>query len=486
MNDQNIVGGDTPIYIYNSLSGEKEVLKSREPDKINIYVCGMTVYDYCHLGHARVLVVFDMVVRYLRSIGIGVKYVRNITDIDDKIIARATETNSSEKDLTEKFIRAMHEDETLLNVQPPDKEPRATNFINEIINLIDKLERTGYAYQGKDGDVYFRVRKFNGYGKLSKRSVDDLESGARVSVTEAKDDPLDFALWKTRKSGEPFWDSPWGPGRPGWHIECSAMSMSCLGESFDIHAGGMDLKFPHHENEIAQSEAATGKKLVNYWMHNGHVEIDSEKMAKSMGNFFTIREIISRDSSSRRMGEVIRFMILTSHYRSPLNFSEGALLKARASLTRLYRVLDKIDDFDIRDQPTYKSEYCRAFHSSMADDFNTVEAISILFSLAKEINRLWDNNQREEALVLGRQLSLLGGILGLLYQGPRSFLTGLDEADESGHSIDVLWIEKRVNERLAARRDGDWEEADHIREELQNLGVVLEDKSDGTTLWRID
>ena len=486
MNDQNIVGGDTPIYIYNSLSGEKEALKSREPDKINIYVCGMTVYDYCHLGHARVLVVFDMVVRYLRSIGIGVKYVRNITDIDDKIIARATETNSSEKELTEKFIRAMHEDETLLNVQPPDKEPRATNFIDEIINLIDKLERTGYAYQGKDGDVYFRVRKFNGYGKLSKRSVDDLESGARVSVTETKDDPLDFALWKTRKSGEPFWDSPWGPGRPGWHIECSAMSMSCLGESFDIHAGGMDLKFPHHENEIAQSEAATGKQFVNYWMHNGHVEIDSEKMAKSIGNFFTIREIISRDSSSRRMGEVIRFMILTSHYRSPLNFSEGALLKARASLTRLYRVLDKIDNFDIRDQPMYKSKYCKAFHSAMADDFNTVEAISILFGLAKEINRLWDNNQREEALVLGRQLSLLGGILGLLYQGPRSFLTGLDEADESGHSIDVLWIEKRVNERLAARRDGDWEEADHIREELQNLGVVLEDKSDGTTLWRID
>ena len=325
MKNLNTIGGDFPVHIYNSLSGRKELLRSIVPEKISLYVCGMTVYDYCHIGHARVLVVFDVFVRYLRSLGVEVDYVRNITDVDDKIIARAQELGLKEEKITERFIRAMHEDEKVLNVIRPDAEPRATMYMEQIIELIEKLVELGYAYQGEQGDVYFRIRKFKDYGHLSKRTLDQLFSGSRIEINEDKDDPLDFVLWKTYKKDEPFWESPWGPGRPGWHIECSAMSMSCLGEQFDIHAGGMDLKFPHHENEIAQSEASTGRKFVNYWMHNGYVQNDEEKMSKSLGNFFSIREILNRDFSQARMGEVIRFMMLTSHYRSPLNFSPKAI-----------------------------------------------------------------------------------------------------------------------------------------------------------------
>jgi len=484
MNTRHIIGGQNPLYIYNSLSGRKEVLKSLKKDSISIYVCGMTVYDYCHLGHARVLVVFDTVVRYLRSLGIAVRYIRNITDIDDKIIARAKETSEPEEELTERFIQAMHEDEALINVKSPDQEPRATKFVGEIIELIDKLEQLGYAYQGNDGDVYFRVRSFSDYGKLSKRSIDQLKSGERVHLTERKEDPLDFALWKSRKKGEPFWNSPWGPGRPGWHIECSAMSMQCLGETFDIHAGGLDLKFPHHENEIAQSESVTGKQFVNYWMHNGYVEIDQEKMSKSTGNFHTIRDILSQDASPKRMGEIVRFMILASHYRSPLNFSEDTLANARASLTRFYRCLANVENGHSKYQFSDENKYDADFHAAMKDDFNTADAISILFNLVREINRLWDSGQTERAGKMGQQLLSLGNILGLLYQSPRFFLTGLSDFPAASGSKEIERIEQRVNDRLVARREGNWGQADQIRMELRDQGVVLEDKEDGTTVWR--
>ena len=360
MKDQNIIGIDSPVRIYNSLSRQKEVFRSQVAGKVNMYVCGMTVYDYCHLGHARVLVVFDSVVRYFRSLGVAVRYVRNITDIDDKIIARGQESGETFQELTDRFIKAMHDDEQMINILPPDEEPRATRFIDEIVDLIRRLEDSGYAYRGTNGDVYYRVRKFENYGRLSGHSLDQLESGARVEPDEAKEDPLDFVLWKAMKPGEPYWESPWGRGRPGWHVECSAMSMKCLGDSFDIHAGGIDLQFPHHENEIAQSEAATGVPFVNYWMHNGYVQVDREKMSKSLGNFFTIREILARDSSPHRMGEIVRFMLLASHYRSPLNFSINSLDNAQASLTRLYLALDKVGVCIAKNDAWQESEYWKA------------------------------------------------------------------------------------------------------------------------------
>ena len=345
------------IQIYNSLSRDKELFAPKEPGKVGIYVCGMTVYDFCHIGHARVLVVFDMVVRVLRAKGFDVKYIRNITDIDDKIIARATEIGEPFDVLTERFISAMHEDETALNVIPPDEEPRATGHITEIISMIETLQSRDLAYQGKNGDVFFRVRQFPGYGLLSGRSIDELLSGARVDKDVAKDDPLDFVLWKVAKAGEPAWPSPWGDGRPGWHIECSAMSTACLGDSFDIHGGGMDLRFPHHENEIAQTEGATGKKFVNVWMHNGFVQIDHEKMSKSLGNFFTIREILKNDQNPERAGEVVRFLMLLSHYRSPLNFSDGGLDQARSGLERLYLALQKSTTGDLPATPPVNDHF---------------------------------------------------------------------------------------------------------------------------------
>jgi cysteinyl-tRNA synthetase len=486
MKDQNIIGFDSPVRIYNSLSRQKEVFRSRMAGKVNIYVCGMTVYDYCHLGHARVLVVFDSVVRYFRSLGIVVRYVRNITDIDDKIIARMQENGEIFEDLTERFIDAMHDDEQMINVLPPDEEPRATRFMDEIVELIRRLEDDGYAYLGINGDVYYRVRKFENYGKLSGHSLDQLQSGARVEPDEAKQDPLDFVLWKAWKPGEPYWESPWGRGRPGWHIECSAMSMKCLGDSFDIHAGGMDLKFPHHENEIAQSEAATGAPFVNYWMHNGYVQVDREKMSKSIGNFFTIREILGRDSNPQRMGEIVRFMILASHYRSPLNLLENSLGNAKASLTRLYLALDKIGVCSSKNDSWKESGYWKSFHEAMADDFNTPDAISVLFNLARELNRLADSGQIEGARKLGGQLIDLAGTLGLLYQNPKTFLRGLGDQEESTSFLKTEWIEQQIHERSTAREQGNWKRADQIRDDLSAQGVVLEDGSDGTTSWRIE
>ena len=486
MKDQNIIGIDSPVRIYNSLSRQKEVFRSQVAGKVNMYVCGMTVYDYCHLGHARVLVVFDSVVRYFRSLGVAVRYVRNITDIDDKIIARGQESGETFQELTDRFIKAMHDDEQMINILPPDEEPRATRFIDEIVDLIRRLEDSGYAYRGTNGDVYYRVRKFENYGRLSGHSLDQLESGARVEPDEAKEDPLDFVLWKAMKPGEPYWESPWGRGRPGWHVECSAMSMKCLGDSFDIHAGGIDLQFPHHENEIAQSEAATGVPFVNYWMHNGYVQVDREKMSKSLGNFFTIREILARDSSPHRMGEIVRFMLLASHYRSPLNFSINSLDNAQASLTRLYLALDKVGVCIAKNDAWQESEYWKAFHAAMADDFNTPDAISVLFNLARELNRMADRGQVGYARELCGQLIALAGILGLLYQDPETFLKGLGNTEEPASLLKKEWIEQQIHERSIAREQGDWKRADQIRVGLSAQGVVLEDRSDGTTSWRLE
>ena len=486
MKDQNIIGIDSPVRIYNSLSRQKEVFRSQVAGKVNMYVCGMTVYDYCHLGHARVLVVFDSVVRYFRSLGVAVRYVRNITDIDDKIIARSQESGETFQELTDRFIKAMHDDEQMINILPPDEEPRATRFIDEIVDLIRRLEDSGYAYRGTNGDVYYRVRKFENYGRLSGHSLDQLESGARVEPDEAKEDPLDFVLWKAMKPGEPYWESPWGRGRPGWHVECSAMSMKCLGDSFDIHAGGIDLQFPHHENEIAQSEAATGVPFVNYWMHNGYVQVDREKMSKSLGNFFTIREILARDSSPHRMGEIVRFMLLASHYRSPLNFSINSLDNAQASLTRLYLALDKVGVCIAKNDAWQESEYWKAFHAAMADDFNTPDAISVLFNLARELNRMADRGQVGYARELCGQLIALAGILGLLYQDPETFLKGLGNTEEPASLLKKEWIEQQIHERSIAREQGDWKRADQIRVGLSDQGVVLEDRSDGTTSWRLE
>ena len=484
MKDQNIIGIGSPVRIYNSLSRKKEVFRTRVAGKVNMYVCGMTVYDYCHLGHARVLVVFDSVVRYFRSLGVAVRYVRNITDIDDKIIARGQESGETFQELTDRFIKAMHDDEQMINILPPDEEPRATCFVDEIVELIRRLEDAGYAYRGTNGDVYYRVRKFENYGRLSGHSLDQLESGARVEPDEAKQDPLDFVLWKAWKPGEPYWESPWGRGRPGWHIECSAMSMKCLGDSFDIHAGGIDLQFPHHENEIAQSEAATGAPFVNYWMHNGYVQVDREKMSKSLGNFFTIREILERDSSPQRMGEIVRFMILASHYRSPLNFSENSLDNAQASLTRLYLAVNKVGVCIAKNDAWQESDYWKSFHAAMADDFNTPDAISVLFNLARELNRMADSGQVEHARELCGQLITLAGVLGLLYQDPETFLKGLSDSEEPASLLKAEWIEQQIHERSVARDQGDWKRADQIRRDLSDRGVVLEDRSDGTTSWR--
>jgi cysteinyl-tRNA synthetase len=486
MKDENTIGINSPVQIYNSLSRQKEVFRARVSGSVGIYVCGMTVYDYCHLGHARVLVVFDSLVRYFRSLGVSVRYVRNITDIDDKIIARAQEKGETYQEVTDRFIREMHADEELINVMPPDEEPRATLFIDEIIDLISRLEKSDYAYCSGSGDVFYRVRKFDNYGQLSGRSLDWLASRSRVEADESKEYPLDFVLWKKSKPGEPYWESPWGRGRPGWHIECSAMSMNCLGESFDIHAGGMDLLFPHHENEIAQSEAATGVRFVNYWMHNGYVQVDKEKMSKSVGNFFTIREILTRDPSPHRMGEVVRLMILMSHYRSPLNFSEVTLNDARATLRRLYRTLDEVGASPGKNGPDQASKYWKSFHNSMADDFNTREAIKVLFDLAREAKQMADNGRAEYGQELCRQLIDLGGVLGLLYQDPATFLKGVDKAEQLDNIPGVESIEKQVHERTIAREEGDWKRADQIRVELSDQGVVLEDKSDGTTSWRLE
>ncbi|KQT42671.1 cysteine--tRNA ligase [Methylophilus sp. Leaf459] len=422
----------------------------------------MTVYDFCHLGHARVMVVFDMVARWLRASGYEVTYVRNITDIDDKIIKRANENNESIQSLTQRFITAMDEDSAKLGIIRPDIEPRATEHVQGMLDMISKLIEKGFAYQANNGDVFYKVRSFNDYGKLSGKTLDDLRAGERVDVDGHKQDPLDFVLWKSAKQGEPFWESPWGNGRPGWHIECSAMSAELLGEHFDIHGGGQDLQFPHHENEIAQSEATHGCTMANYWMHNGFVRVDDEKMSKSLGNFFTIREVLEKYDP-----EVVRFFILRAHYRSPLNYSDKHLDDAKASLTRLYTALRGVNVPD--SEIDWQQPQAAKFKSAMDDDFNTPEAIAILFELANDLNK--DKSQQTAAL-----LKQLASIVGLLQRDPEAFMQGEDLGGE-------LDIDNLITARIAAKKGKDFAEADRIRKLLSDAGIVVEDTAQGTT-WR--
>ena len=458
------------LSIYNTLSRTKEVFTPIEPGKVRMYVCGMTVYDFCHLGHARVMVVFDMVTRWLRASGLDVTYVRNITDIDDKIIRRAAENGEPIRALTDRFIAAMNEDAAALGVLPPDHEPRATDYVPHMQSLIARLEQKGLAYVAANRDVCYAVRKFEAYGKLSGKSVDELRAGERVDVAQGKNDPLDFVLWKHVKAEEPGevkWDSPWGAGRPGWHIECSAMSSALLGQHFDIHGGGMDLQFPHHENEIAQSEGAHDHAFVNYWMHNGFVRIDDEKMSKSLGNFFTIREVLQKYDA-----EVVRFFILRAHYRSALNYSDVHLEDARSALTRLYTALKSVP-IEGEASVDWDEAHGRRFRAAMNDDFNTAEAVAVLFELANEVNR-------SASPGLARQLKALGAVLGLLERDPVVFLqAGLPTAA----GLDGAAIEARIALRDAAKKARDYAEADRIRAELTAAGVALEDGPAGTS-WR--
>ena len=458
------------LKIYNTLTRKKEPFQPRVAGKVGMYVCGMTVYDYCHIGHARVMVVFDTVARYFRHSGYELTYVRNITDIDDKIIQRALENGEDYGKLTERFIAAMHEDERALAVLPPDLEPRATQSIADIVAMINTLVDKGLAYVGSSGDVFYAVSKFKDYGRLSGKNLDDLQAGERVDVDLAKRNPMDFVLWKMAKANEPAWASPWGLGRPGWHIECSAMSTCCLGNHFDIHGGGMDLQFPHHENEIAQSEGATGEKFVNLWMHNGFVRVDDEKMSKSLGNFFTVREVLNQYKP-----EIIRFFILSSHYRSPLNYSDEQLNDAKAALTRLYTALRGVQVVADAVDEAYKAR----FEQAMDDDFNTPVALSVLFDLARELNTAKKEHKSEKEVELASSLKFLGGLLGILQDDADAFLKGSAES-ASGD----LEIERQIQARLDAKKAKDWALADKIRDDLKGQGVILEDSPDGTTSWR--
>jgi cysteinyl-tRNA synthetase len=482
------------IRIHNSLSGQKEELKPITPGTLRMYVCGLTVYDYVHIGHARMLLVFDVISRYLRHSGYRLTYVRNITDIDDKIIRRAAENGESITTFTQRFIDAMHEDGERLGLARPDHEPRATEYLPQIIKMVSQLIAADYAYVAANGDVMYSVARFADYGKLSGKRLADLRAGARVEVDESKRDPLDFVLWKHAKPGEPAWDSPWGKGRPGWHIECSAMSTALLGTHFDLHGGGLDLKFPHHENEIAQSCAATGDTFVNVWMHNGFVNLNEEKMSKSLGNFFTLREVLP----TLRHPEVLRYFVLSSHYRGPVNYSLDQLEQADAALGRLYTAL--------RDVPTMASaasEHTTRFRESMDDDFNTPEALAVLQTLAREVNSAKAAGDSAHAAALAGELAALGRVLGLFAVTPAQWFrlakpaatermatdtgevksTGGDPASGAVSMSDAE-VERRIEQRAAARRARNWAESDRIRDELAALGIILEDKPGGATAWR--
>ncbi|WP_025820073.1 cysteine--tRNA ligase [Shewanella marina] len=456
------------LKIYNSISRQKEEFKPIEPGKIGMYVCGVTIYDLCHIGHGRTFVSFDMIVRYLRYVGYEVNFQRNITDVDDKIIKRANENNESCEALTERLIGEMHHDFDSLNMIRPDFEPRATLHIQEIIDMVILLIERGHAYVAADGDVLFSVSSFPEYGKLSGQNIEQLQAGARVEVDENKRDPMDFVLWKMSKPGEPTWESPWGLGRPGWHIECSAMNSKHLGIHFDIHGGGSDLQFPHHENEIAQSCCAHDTPYVNYWMHTGMVMVDKEKMSKSLGNFFTIRDVLEHYDP-----ETVRYFLLSGHYRSQLNYSEDNLKQARAALERMYTC---IKGLDLTVAPADATKYIEQFKAAMDDDFNTPEAYSVLFEMVREINRL-KTTDMAAASALGVSLKQLTDVLGLLSQTPEAFLQGQGSDDE------VAEIEALIVERNRARVEKDWAAADVARDRLNELGVVLEDGANGTT-WR--
>jgi cysteinyl-tRNA synthetase len=457
------------LKIYNTLAREKQVFVPIEPGKAGMYVCGMTVYDYCHIGHARMMMAFDVIYRWLKTSGYQVTYVRNITDIEDKIIKRAVENNESIHSLVSRFTQYMNEDTAALGILPADVVPYATQYVPQMLAIIEQLEQKDLAYKADDGDVNFAVRNFPGYGKLSGKSLDDLRAGERVDVNIGKRDPLDFVLWKASKESEPDevkWPSKWGSGRPGWHIECSAMSCATLGEKFDIHGGGMDLQFPHHENEIAQSEGALGHHNVNYWIHNGFVRVDNEKMSKSLGNFFTIRDVLKKFDA-----EVVRFFILRAHYRSPLNYADVHLDDAKAALTRLYTALA---DIDLGSEPLavdWNEAHGKRFAEAMDDDFNTPLAVAVLFDLATEINKSKD-------LVLARQYKALAGVIGLLERPAQEFLqAGAGDAGD-------LDIDGLIAARIAAKKARNFAESDKIRADLLAAGIVLEDKPDGTTNWR--
>ena len=481
------------IRIHNSMTGEKQLLQPIAPGQVRMYVCGMTVYDYIHLGHARMLTVFDMVSRYLRYRGYQVTYVRNITDIDDKIIKRAAENSEPITAVTGRFIQAMDEDAAQLGLLRPDFEPRATQYLPQIIAMIGRLIERGYAYVAEDGDVLYAVAKFDGYGKLSGKRLADLRAGARVEVDAAKRDPLDFVLWKRAKPGEPWWDSPWGAGRPGWHIECSAMSISLLGTNFDIHGGGMDLKFPHHENEIAQSCGATGDRFANLWMHNGFVNIDNEKMSKSLGNFFTVRDILPQ----LRHPEVLRYFLLSSHYRGPINYSLEQLEQADAALGRMYTALR-----DLPAAAATETQYTARWREVMDDDFNTPEAIAVLQTMTREMNSAKAAGEYDKAAKLAAELRSLAGVLGLLQLDTedwarRSSKVGAATSQEGGApalaagttggmggALSDAEIDTLVGARNAARKAKNWAESDRIRDQLARAGVILEDKAGGTSRWR--
>jgi cysteinyl-tRNA synthetase len=489
------------IRIHNSLTGEKQELQPIRPGRIGMYVCGMTVYDFLHIGHARMNTVFDIVNRYLRHRGYQVTYVRNITDIDDKIIKRAAQNGEPIGALTERFIKANDEDFARLNIVRPDHEPRATQYVQNMIDMIGILVDKEYAYVAADGDVMYAVSKFEGYGKLSGKNLADLRAGARIEVDQSKRDPLDFVLWKQAKPGEPAWESPWGPGRPGWHIECSAMSAALLGTHFDLHGGGMDLKFPHHENEIAQSCAATGDRFVNLWVHNGFVNVDDEKMSKSLGNFFTVRDVLP----TLRHPEVLRFFFLMSHYRGPINYSLEQLEQADAALRGIYTALR-----DVPVIPAVESEYTERFHEVMDDDLNTPEAIAILQRMTREINLAKDTGKERKAAALSAELRSLAGVLGVITLEPEQWFrlakpaapgagtagdttanerpgeasTAGDGRQGTGATMDDAEVDRLVEARIAARKAKNFAESDRIRDQLAAAGVIVEDKPGGKSIWR--
>ena len=455
------------LKIYNTLARRKQEFVPIKPGRARMYVCGMTVYDYCHLGHARVMVVFDMVQRWLRASGLDLTYVRNVTDIDDKIIRRAVENGETISELTTRFIRYMDEDAAALGVQKPDHEPRATEHVGGMLDMIAALQGKGLAYQAASGDVNYSVRKFPGYGKLSGKTLDELRAGERVDADPTKRDPLDFVLWKKAKEGEPSWQSTWGKGRPGWHIECSAMAHKLLGAHFDIHGGGQDLQFPHHENEIAQSEGVHGGTFVNYWMHNGFVRVDDEKMSKSLGNFFTVRAVLQKYAA-----EVVRFFILRAQYRSPLSYSDQHLDDAGSALARLYTALKSVTARAAA--VDWADPYAARFRAAMDDDCNTPEAMAVLFDLANEVNRSGDAGK-------AGLMRALGGLLGLLQQDPTGYLQGVPDSDDG-------WSKARIEAAIAARgtakKAKDYAGADRIRKQLLDAGIVLEDAPGGVTTWR--
>ncbi|PHV06424.1 cysteine--tRNA ligase [Janthinobacterium sp. BJB412] len=458
------------LKIYNTLARDKQVFVPIEEGKVRMYVCGMTIYDYCHIGHARMMMAFDVVYRWLQASGYDVTYVRNITDIDDKIIKRAVENGETISQLTARFTRYMDEDTGALGILAPTHTPRATEYVPQMLALIDTLEQRELAYQGSDGDVNYAVRNFANYGRLSGKSLDDLRAGERVDVNTGKRDPLDFVLWKSSKESEPEevkWDSKWGKGRPGWHIECSAMACALLGEQFDIHGGGADLQFPHHENEIAQSEGAFGHTMVNYWLHNGFVRVDNEKMSKSLGNFFTIRDVLKKYDA-----EVVRFFILRAHYRSPLNYSDAHLDDARVALTRLYTALDGVEGDGL--PLDWNEAHAVRFAEAMNDDFNTPVALAALFDLVSELNK-------SKSPAVARQLKGLAGVIGLLARTPQEFRQAA--VGDIGGSVDGAIVEA-IARRAAAKQARDFARSDAIRAELLAVGIILEDKPDGSTNWR--